>query len=330
MFEKALDILRTKLPPDWSAHLGSKGKSAYLTLKTKDGQKVRLKVFQKKTAMPKDIVEILPPFLEGDEVFVTSFLSPRACEILENLGVSYIDTTGNLRIVTSRPAIFIESRGEKQNPYREHRDLQSLRGATASRVIRALCEFLPPYGVRELSEMSSTPLGSTSRVVNFLEKEALIQRNERKKIIKIFLKELLHRWAQDYKISKSNTLSTYIEPRGLQVLLSKLNRLKRYAVTGSLASSSILPARLAMIYVEDAAKAAETLDLTPTETGVNVWLLEPYDNVVFERTESVQFGSHKLEAVSKNQVVVDLLTSPGRAPQEAEELLKKMKDSKDG
>ena len=83
-----------------------------------------------------------------------------------------------------------------------------------------------------------------------------------------------------------------------------------------------------MIYVEDAERAARELELAPTEAGANVWLLEPYDPVVFERTQSLPFGMEpqtSIVAASPSQVVADLMTSPGRGPQEAEALVERMK-----
>ncbi|TDI47137.1 MAG: hypothetical protein E2P02_03915 [Acidobacteria bacterium] len=79
--------------------------------------------------------------------------------------------------------------------------------------------------------------------------------------------------------------------------------------------------------------AAETLELLPTEAGTNVWLLEPFDEVVFDRTESRPFVLSPEETsvvvAAPSQVVADLLTSPGRAPQEGEALLEKMKGTED-
>jgi DNA-directed RNA polymerase specialized sigma24 family protein len=51
--------------------------------------------------------------------------------------------------------------------------------------------------------------------------------------------------------------------------------------------------------------------------GANVMLLVPFDDVVFERT-SKRDG---LTVVALSQLAVDLLTSPGRGPSEAEAIL---------
>ncbi len=61
---------------------------------------------------------------------------------------------------------------------------------------------------------------------------------------------------------------SYLEPRGLAALWPKLGKLARYAATSSVAGAGIAPARLAMIYVDDAESAAEALDLVETEAGV--------------------------------------------------------------
>jgi hypothetical protein len=75
-----------------------------------------------------------------------------------------------------------------------------------------------------------------------------------------------------------------------------------------------------MLYVDDVESAAAALALRPTETGANVMLLTPFDEVVLERT----WKAGSLTIVAPSQVAVDLLTSPGRAPSEAEAVLERM------
>ena len=95
-------------------------------------------------------------------------------------------------------------------------------------------------------------------------------------------------------------------------------------MTGAFAAqrfSPIAPTRLAAIYVNDVIGWSERLDLRPAESGANVWLLEPYDDVVFDRAASRE----GVVCVSPTQLAVDLLTGPGRDPSEGEELLAWMK-----
>ena len=95
----------------------------------------------------------------------------------------------------------------------------------------------------------------------------------------------------------------------------------RYAVTGTIAAAeweAYAPARLALVYVDDAPAAADRWDLRPTESGANVIVAEPTYDVVFARTVTNSTG---LTLAAPTKVVVDLMTGPGRNPAEAEELL---------
>jgi hypothetical protein len=305
-----------------------------LSLRGADGRRAKLTVVSRKRVSPKDVPHLVSKAEGADRLLlVAPFLSPRARELLAQANASYIDATGNLRLVVRDPAVFLESRGADRDPERKPRALRSLKGAAAGRVVRALCDFMPPYGVRTLAETSSTPLGTVSRVVSLLEEEALLTRDQKKVITAVDWPALISRWVRDYSVTESNVVRSYLEPRGLLALGSKTAKLGRYAVTGSLAGPGIAPARLAMLYVDEVERAAEALELVPTEAGANVWLLEPYDTVVFERTQSLPFAPtpEKLTvtAAAPSQVVADLMTSPGRGPQEAEALIEKMKGTED-
>lgn len=332
----AADAVRDRLPPGWSAELepGPGDEDGRLTLRGADGRRAKLRVVSRKQVSPKDVPHLVSQAEDASRLLlVAPFLSARARELLADANASYVDATGNLRLVVSDPAVFLEGRGADRDPDRKPRALRSLKGAAAGRVVRALCDFMPPYGVRTLAETSSTPLGTVSRVVSFLEAEALLTRDERKVITFVDWAALISRWVRDHSVTDSNVVRSYLEPRGLAALGPKMAKLGRYAVTGSLAGPGIAPARLAMLYVDDIERAAEALELVPTEAGANVWLLEPYDTVVFERTQSLPFAlaPEKLTATvaAPSQVVADLMTSPGRGPQEAEALIEKMKGIED-
>src|SRR5690606_15644047 len=120
-----------------------------------------------KRVSPKDVPHLTSRAEDAERLLlVAPFLSSRARELLAEAGASYFDATGNLRIVVRDPSVFLEARGADRDPDRTLRSLRSLKGAAAGRVVRALCDFMPPYGVRALSETSSTPLGTVSRVVS--------------------------------------------------------------------------------------------------------------------------------------------------------------------
>ena len=259
------------------------------------------------------------------------FLSPISRQLLGDEGIAYADSTGNLRLVLDSPAVFIQAEGASTDPWARDsgRPLRSLKGPTAGRVVRALCDFRPPFGVQQLADRSDTSLGSVSRVFAFLESDALIVREPRGPVTDVKWAELIRRWTTDYSFSKTNQVQTFIEPRGLSTLQDKLrSALLRYAISGSLAAADLAPLappRLAIVYVDDARAAADDLGVRPTETSANVLLAEPFDSVVYDRTRDVD----GLRFATPSQVAADLLTGPGRGPAEGEELLRWMKDNED-
>lgn len=325
MLARVLPALRTRLPPGWTVAVGDPA-SPTLRLRAPDRKVAVLPIVVRRGLVPRDVAALLAG-ADGPVLVVAPFLGVRARQLIAEAGSSYADATGNLRLVTARPAVFLEAAGAQRDPGRTPRPLQSLRGSAAARVVRGLLEFELPLGVRGLAEAAATPLGTVSRVVSFLESEALIERDARQQVIAVDRRALVTRWAEDYELTRSNELQTFLDPRGLDALWPKLGRLNRYAATGSIAGPGIAPARIAAIYVDDPEAAAQVLGLVPAEAGANVWLLRPYDDVVFARTGQRSVSSGDVETpvitVAPAQAAVDLLTSPGRGPAEGEELLKR-------
>ena len=101
-----------------------------------------------------------------------------------------------------------------------------------------------------------------------------------------------------------------------------------YAVTGSLAASSVAPVAppaLATIYVRELGAALRELELREAPSGANVLLVEPFSSVAFERT----WERDGVRYAALPQVAADLLTSPGRSPSEGEALIEWMKGNED-
>jgi len=329
-----LVLLRSRLPRGWRATLRralpagpDRGLDGLLEISAPDGSSAEIGVEERARIDPRD-VPVAVSQLRGSSrgrplLLAAEFLSPRTRNLLREEGVSYADATGNVRIALDRPGFFLEGKGSDKDPGSEPRPLRSLKGAAAGRIVRALCDLDPPYGVRELAQMAATPLGSVGRVVGLLDREALVERGEKERIERVHRPELVRRWAEDYSLQKSNGASGYLAPRGIPALLDGLRSAAGYSITGSLAASrrsSATPPRLAAVYTEDPEVLAKRLGLSEAETGANVLLLRPYDRVVFERT----WSDDGLVFASLSQVVADLLTSPGRGPSEGEALLRWM------
>jgi len=322
----AVQQLRRRLPPTWKVTQAARVREATIVIRAPDSRVAQLVVVSRRSMEPRDVAGILPTGRvqrsRANAVLVTApFLSPRTRELLVAAGVSYIDSTGNLRLALERPSIFVEAQGAQQDPAREPRPLVSLKGPAAGRVVRALCDFRPPYGVRALAERCATTPASVSRVVSLLERDAIVVRGESGEIAEVDWPALLRRWTQDYKFASSNTTMPLFDPRGLDVFVEKLRSFDRpYAITGSLAAARKVPvavSHLAMVYTDDSAAAAEALELGAVERAANVVLTAPFDPVVFDRSWSE--GGVTYAALS--QVAADLLTSPGRGPAEGTEII---------
>ncbi len=324
-------MLQGRLPAGWETvslepppTSGIASAAVLLTVRRAESALGKLRLEAKDRIEPKDVdylAATLRPTPEQPVLIAAPFLSPRTQERLRNRGFSYADLTGNVRLTLTEPGLFIETTGARENPAPSSRAHKSLKGPKAGRLVRALCDFLPPVGLRELAKRSGIDPGYASRVVDFLDREALITRTTRGPITTVDWRALLNRWSQEYSPFARQSATMYLAARGIPAVIERLKKTKsRYAVTGSWAAAEVAPVaapRLLMVYVDAPADVEKTLDLRSGDAGANVAILTPFDDIVFERT-STQGG---VTVAALSQVAVDLLTSPGRGPNEAEALM---------
>jgi hypothetical protein len=306
---------------------------AVLRVRGPDGRTARLAVAVRRRLEPNDAWVLLeraaaargPGEVPGCSFVAAEYLGPRTRTLLADRGVGYADATGNLRLALDRPALFLQAVGADRDPVPDSRPVRSLRGASAGRAVRAILDFPPPFGVRELAVRSGVSSATLSRVIELLVRAAILRRESpRGPVTSVDWQAVLRRWTEDYSLVGSNRTAACLEPRGLDALWTKLQGAGLdYALTASAVAAQVAPVaspRLAVLYVVDLGVAAGRLELRPAETGGNVMLVEPFDRVVFERT--VRRGG--LVHAALTQVVADLLTSPGRGPSEAEALIRWM------
>ena len=330
VLSRVVDQLISRLPGAWRAKLmsgrgkGARRPDALLNLRAPGEETATLVVEAKRRLDPKDVprlVDQLRAYGGDAAIVVAPFLGTRTRERLRDAGVGYLDLAGNIRVALDQPALFIESNRVERNPWREERPARSLKGAKAGRIVRLLCDFLPPVGVRELAGKAKTNPGYVSRILDLLEREDDIKRKPRGPVTDVEWPALIRRWAQDYSLLESNRTKSYLNPRGLSNFLDGLRKAKlKYAVTGSVASARVAPvaaARLAVCYVDDLDVSAQRLKLRTAEVGANVILAQPFDPVVYERT----WERDGITFCAMSQIAADLLTGPGRSPVEADELM---------
>lgn len=334
---RAISLIRDRLPRGWSveadepARLGADGADAVMQITAPDGTTAPLVVEAKLSVAGRDLPGLGQRLARSVDrirgaaapVLVARYLSPPTRDWLADHDISYVDATGNMRLVLERPTLFVADKGDDRDPWRgPGRPRGNLRGPAAARVVRALVDYAGPVSVPELITRSSASTGAAYRTVDFLAEEGLVERRPRGPVEVIDWRRLLERWSTDYGFQRSNPVRSYLHPRGLPAVTDALGRATRlrYCVTGSLAARlrvSYAPARLAMIYVDDPDTVAETIGLRAVDTGANVLLAPTKYTVVFDRTTQTDGVTY----ASPSQAAVDLLTAPGRGPAEATALL---------
>lgn len=331
-------LAKDALPPGWSLRTRRKANGrlgqldAEWTVRSPDGAATTFSVEVKRSILGRQLDGVLAQLAAAHRrpLVVAPYLGPSLRASLADQGMSFGDTTGNLRLVSDRPGLFVECEGATKDPWPSDETLRSLRGRAAGRAVRALVDFRPPYGVRDLAKRASVPLGSLSRTLALLDRDGLVARDDRGAVRALDWVGTIRRWSQDYEFVRSNRVAYHLDPRGLGTVATKLADVKwTYAVTGAMAAqrfAPIAPARQAAIYVEDPMRAAARLKLRPADAGANIVLAEPFDSVVFDRS-TVRDG---MRVVAAAQLAVDLITGPGREPSEGNELLSWMRANQDG
>ena len=338
--ETLVQKVAERLPSGWriletkstTRRLPERGEDVILKIRGPQGNTGSVLVQLKGRLEPRDVDSLTAthgPAQSSPMLILAPFISARTQERLKARGFGYADLTGNVRLSLSKPGLFIETSGAMQNPAPPPRERKSLKGAKAGRIVRALCDFRPPVGLRELAKRAGVDAGYASRIIDFLDREALVTQQKRGPITNTDWPALIRRWSQQYSPFQRQRVAWYLAPRGTTPILERLKTLSaRYAVSGSWAATQfapVSPTRLLLCYADDVSAVARSLDIRATEAGANIAIVTPFDPIVYERTS--QKKGITVAAVS--QIAVDLLGSPGRGPNEAEALLGWMRDNED-
>lgn len=341
LLDAAVAWLQERLPPTWEVAKSNRviqgGNppqaqslvDGAIDIRGTQGIQVTLAVEAKRSFAPRDVERILPGIsrvlrtLAGNVplLVVAPWLSARTQELLAKDGINYIDLTGNALVNLEYPALFIQSTGASRDPTPQPRAPARMRGPRAARLVRLLIDVTPPYGVRDVASATGLNPGYVSKLLETLDSEALVDRSKRGRIESVDIKGILQRWAESYDVFKTNTASRFVAPKGAAQLLSQLQDTpNRLAVTGSFAAVRYAPVAapsLLLAYSDNALSAGADLQLLPSDEGANVILLQPYDDIVWQRTS----WSEEIRYVGLSQVAVDCLTGNGRMPAEGEALI---------
>lgn len=327
--------LRSLLPSTWSIETIQPKSAADLvmTITAPDGRSARVAVEAKSLVDAKSVPALVERFARtpgSNGVVVARYLTPRTRAALEDAALSYVDVTGNVRVVLDEPGLAVLAAGADRDPFRgPDRPTTSLRGAPAGRVARALVDRRGPWRVRELAAFADTSLGSTARMIDFLDREALLRRDITGSVEDADWDGILRRWSEDYELTRRRRVTRALAPRGVEAIGDGLRGSTiKYAVSGSLAARLAAPeaeARLGLVYAEDTDEVLDAIRARISSGATNLLVIEPADDTPFVRS----FDQAGLRYAAFSQVAVDLLSGPGRNPEEGDALLRWMAANED-
>ena len=217
----AEQIVARSMPSGWSAKVvqapgRSVGpRSVSFRIRTSGGDASDFGIVTKRSLNPRDAGQLLDAMsveattsLRGpksvDLAVIAPYLSERTREVIASRGVSYLDSTGNMRLRSDKPALYILTNGADKDPWPDDQPLKSLRGRGAGRALRAVVDFRPPYGVRELAGRANVSPATLARVIDLLARDALLIRDARGRVNDVDWDGCLRRWSNDYEFATSN------------------------------------------------------------------------------------------------------------------------------
>ena len=183
-----------------------------------------------------------------------------------------------------------------------------------------------PIGVRELAAEAEVSPGTVAKILPTLAQDGAVERTATGAVELVRRRLLLSRWVADYSFAASNSeVRWYLAPRGLDHVLSLISQ-QNEVTAGSLALREYLPAgtvpvtplMIAAFYTADPEIIATQIGLVSAAPGTaNVALARPADETLL----SLGPTKGRPGFVPVSQALADLLTLPGRAREEAEQLI---------
>ncbi len=256
-------------------------------------------------------------------LLVVPFMGESARVYCDEIGVAWLDLSGNARIVA--PGIYVHAIGH-DNKFRRPGRPESAFGPRGSRVARWLL-MNPGQAIRQRALASYTGLdeGYVSRVVGRLIGMGLLERND----LGIHVTDsnrLLDVWNEEYRFDGHTVTRGHISVGpGESVIQNAAHALSqsdvRYAATGLTAAwywTRYTSYRLSTVYLSEtpSTELLGALEFREEPRGSNTWLVVPQDQGVFDGVSEI----NGILCVHPVQVYLDLTSHPERAREAAEEI----------
>jgi hypothetical protein len=339
LFMEIRESLRELLPEFLKVELEFASKDSFLKIEAEDGSSIRFQLLAASSAnalkllgLKKSEVEAsqtVPADRDAQPLLVSRYLSLPIRQTLTRQGLAFADATGNARILNQSPSLAIITQGGASDPFRAPgRPKLSLKGQSAQQVAKYLVEHTAPLAISKLIQETGVPRGSVYRVLDLLAESDRIEKSSGQ-ITRIDWEAILLDWTDETSFFQAGFTKSYQATKGLPQLLSDLKKVRtRYVATGTIASAPFHQSAglyAATLYSEDPDALAKELGLVATESGANVIIAFPSDQMPYLGEIEI----NGLKITSPALTFRDLMSGPGRGPEEAKNLLDWMRSNRE-
>ena len=304
-----------------------------VSIELDDGYSFEINAYVLRDGYPAQIQKIIDiqkngKIKNGYKLVVAPFISEASYLLCEKENIGYIDLAGNCLI--KYYSIYMSVSGNKNSAVSK-RALKSIfekSSTVSSAILRTmLADVKRTWKLKELSEKVGCSIGQISKVKDFLQKNAWIER-EPDGIRIVNAEAIMKEWSAVY----SNKTDIVYECYSLDTLAdfeAKLEKMKNecgieYYLTGFAGGVRYAPVvryKKTHVYIaqEDIKEAMKYLECKQVDSGSNIALIVPYD-------ECVLSGSRKVNdsyIASPVQVYLDCMQLKGRGEELAEAILTK-------
>jgi hypothetical protein len=272
-------------------------------------------------------VNDLTPIVDGDSkttpLIIVPFMGNVGRRICEESQISWLDLSGNAKIVAAGLRIWIQGH---PNKFAKRGRPPNAFAPKSSRIARQLLALPTVFQSQaEIARRSGLGDGYVSRIISRLREQDLIEQNKdgvRPSNPDI----LLDAWHAVYDFNRSRILKGHVAARTGNELQEKLaEKLRRknveYAMSGLGAAwlyTQFAAFRLTTIYLSSMPSRSllDEIEFSEEPRGANLWIVIPDDNGVFNESQDLL----DIQCVSPLQTYLDLKSHPERAKEAAGEL----------
>jgi hypothetical protein len=262
-------------------------------------------------------------------VVIAPYISPESRVILRQQGQGWLDLAGNCFL--SLPAVHVDLEKANTNPFTTKRKQKSIFSPKSGRILKVLLTERGPLKGNEIAARAHVSQAQVSKV-----REALIDREwataDSNGIRVVKPLALLDAWreereppvlaSQGYTLYHGRALDTHLQTLFMKVATAPFSTL---LLAGHSVARRIAPfARVAGDYFYADAHGIELINeflrLSPTESGANIFIYEPEDEMM--QLDSIALTPEPIRGTGLLQTYLDLSAMGDRDREAADYLLK--------